>query len=339
MRRAFALTAVLLVVSAFACARARPPAPAPEPARRFVQDRAWRDLEQLAAIGARPSGSEGAEVARAHVRAELEKLGVEVRELSLELPAEAASAEPAASPRHVVHLVGVIPGESRDVVLLGASYDGPDEAGPAADAAASAPALVLELARAIAARPLPYTTWVAFLDGDFGGGSPERRAGSGAFARQLALDGTLQQIRMAFLFRRVAAADLRLQRDLLSHRMYREALWRAASRSGALAAFPSDAGFTTPAGPHLSLFQVGARRVVLLAGAGEAVPPEEDTLERCSPESLATVGQVSLDALDDIAATLVKVDRLAPGGRRSGDAADAEEPSSAGDGAARSGTE
>jgi hypothetical protein len=316
MRRALAcLLAVLLVT--LACARRAPAPPAPPPPRPFAQDRAWSDFEQLAAIGERPSGSPGAEAARAHVRAELEKAGIDVRELSLEAqapPAPGAKPDaPAAPPVRVVHLLATIPGDSADIVLLGASYDGPHGAGPAADAAASGPALLLELARAIAARPLPYTTWLVFLDGDLGGGSAETRIGSGAFARQLAFDGDLQRIRLGVFFRRVASADLHLQRDLLSHRPSREAIWRAGVRNGGATAFAPNTAFSSPVGAHLALFQVGVRRAVILAGAGEPLAPADDTVEGCSAQSLGIVGQAALDGLDEITRTMVKVDRLAPG--------------------------
>jgi hypothetical protein len=317
MRRSLCVfLAALLVTSA--CTRRAPPPPAPPPPRPFLQDRAWSDLEQLAAIGERPSGSVGAEAARSYVRGELEKLGVEVRELVLEVPPPPpAKGEAPAAPTRAVHVAASIPGESSDVVLLGASYDGPIGAGPAADAAASGPALVLELARAIAARPLPYTTWLVFLEGDLGGGSAQHRGGSGAYARQLAFDGDLQRIRLALFFRRVAAENLELQRDMLSHRPSREALWRAAARHGEQRAFAPDTAFSSPPGGHLSLFEVGVRRAVLLAGAGEPLDPQEDTVDRCSPQSLALVGQVVLDGLDDITRTMIKVDRLAPGSPQS----------------------
>jgi hypothetical protein len=68
------------------------------------------------------------------------------------------------------------------------------------------------------------------------------------------------------------------------------------------------------------------RRAVMLAGADDELAPEDDVAARCSPESLATVGQAALDALDEITRTLVKVDRLVPaaGGRKA--PPDAESP-------------
>jgi hypothetical protein len=325
MRRLIAPLLALASLAALACAGGRAPAPAEPRARVFVAERALEDLSALAALGPRPTGSDGAAGARAHLRAALETLGIEVRELALELPP--APGDDAASARRLaVQLIGVIPGESPDLVLLGASYDTAPGAGAAADAAASGPAVLLELGRAIAAKPLPYTTWLAFLDGDLGGAAAESRAGSQAFAQRLAADGALAGIRLALFFRRVGGPDLRVQRDLRSHRIHREAVWRAAAGGDARGAFPPDAGFATPPGAHLSLLEVGMRRVVLLAGADDALEPRDDVAGRCSRESLAAVGQVSLDALDEITRTLVKVDRLVPAGGARKAAPEAESP-------------
>jgi hypothetical protein len=61
---------------------------------------------------------------------------------------------------------------------------------------------------------------------------------------------------------------------------------------------------------------------VLLAGAGKP-PIRKDTVDRCSPQSLAAIGESRSTGLDDITRTMTKVDRLAPG------AAPAEPPAEA----------
>jgi len=324
------LLLALLLAAGLACAgKVPPPAPSGEPRRPFRAERSWDDLRALAAIGPRVSGSEGAERARAYLRGELEKLGLEVQETLLEVPRPKASegtaedeaaAEP---PRSVVHLLAVIPGALPDVVLLAASYDSEPKEGieyVAANASGSGPALVLELARALAADPLPYTTWLAFIDGDTGGAPVENRIGSKLWVRKLAADGDLERIRLAVFFRQVADADLLIHRDLYSHRIYREAFWRAAARVGGETAFPPDADFTTPSGSHVSFLEVGMRRVVAIVDViygGTEFPGAwsggaEDTPEHCSAESLGTVGRVSLEALDELTRMLEKVDRLVP---------------------------
>ncbi len=271
------------------------------------------DKEPAEVEGDAPASAEGAEPASAE--------GAE--------PASAEGAEPGsaegAEPVHpgFVHVRGVIPGTERsDVMLLAAAYDTvPEEDfdNVAANGSASGPAVVLELARAISAHPLPYETWVVLLDGDGGGASGGSRPGSRGWAFSLREAGELDRIRLAFFFRQVCDPDLRFERDLFSHRVYREAVWRAARRLGRVDAFPADAGYTTPAGSHISFLEVGVRRVVAFvddAYGGTEAPgvwagTADDSLDHCTAESLGVTGEVALATLDDLAAMLLKVDRLA----------------------------
>ena len=101
--------------------------------------------------------------------------------------------------------------------------------------------------------------------------------------------------------------------------MYRDLFWDAAHRLGRDAEFARDPGFESPATGHRAFLEQHLRRVVALVdnryGAGD--PPgsywrsEDDTLLRCSPESLVAVGQVTLEALSEIGRRLEKIDRFA----------------------------
>jgi len=314
MRRLPPLLAAALL--ALACASPAPPPAAPEPTRPFDVERAWEDLEALAAIGSRPSGSEGAVRARSHLRSQLAALGLEVRTWSPgsepervtegeRPPAESTSptgaegSSPTDAPREAsveealgggavpeadeepqsdavgegpdpetTHLVGVIPGELDHVVVLAARYDSAPDAGPAANAAASGPALVLELARALAVDPLPYTTCVVFLDG-----GPDGREGVRAWAEALREQGRLDRIRLALFFHRVADGETPIVRDLFSRRPYREVFWKTAERWGAEEAFPADLDFAPADTAHTALLEAGLRRVVALAGSDPAPAP------------------------------------------------------------------
>jgi len=318
MRRLPSLLAAALL--ALACASPAPPPAPPEPARPFDTERAWEDLEALAAIGSRPSGSQGAARARHHLRAQLEGLDLEVHTWSPSSgpepgageagpPAQdtspagdgdsASSDAPGAPPREasveealgggevpeagdeppsdgvgkgpeseITHLVGVIPGELDPVVVLAARYDSARDAGPAANAAASGPALVLELARAIAADPLPYTTCVVFLDG-----GPDGREGVRLWARALREQEMLDRVRLALVFHRVADGEAPIVRDLFSRRPYRQVFWETAERWGAGEAFPGHVDFAPVDTAHTALLEAGLRRVVALAGTAPAPPP------------------------------------------------------------------
>jgi hypothetical protein len=291
-------------------------------ANSFSGDAAYAHLKALAALGPRVTGTPGAEQARAYLDAELKKIGVEVEDVDIEGAVDAQGA-----PRKLENVVAKIPGESAQLIVLAAPYDTrrfESFTFVGANDGASGPALLLELARVLAASKPRYTIWIVFLDGEaplMTGPDPNtapQLAGSRALTIQLAQSGT-PPVRLAVFFQQVGDADLRIARDLRSHRLFREEFWLAANRLGKTDAFRPAEPFETPLGSHLPLVAAGYRGVVLLTDPayGGADPPgafansEDDTPERCSAASLATVGSVTLDALEHIEERLAKIDRLA----------------------------
>lgn len=284
-------------------------------------DAAFAHLRALTRIGPRVAGTPGGSAARAQLRGELERLGLRVEERRFD-----GAPGPDGAPRELVNLVAVIPGASPDLVVLAAPYDTrrfDQFEFVGANDGASGPALLLELARVIQTHPLHYTTWIVFLDGEApsgpGADAQPELAGSRALAAELLAAGGTKAVRMLVVFQQVGDADLRVARDLRSHRLFREEFWFAAARTGHQDVFRADDPYESPIGSHLPFIDAGFRGVVLITdpayGGGE--PPgahansEDDTEERCSPQSLAAVGAVTLAALDEISQRLAKIDRFA----------------------------
>ena len=298
-------------------------APQQGAASGFSAERAWAHLEALVALGPRVTGTAGAASARDYLREQLVAIGA----LVVEQRFEAIGVE--GEPLEIVHLTGVLPGASSDVFLLAAAYDTtPFDTFRfvGANDGASGPALLLELGRVLADRPRRYTVWLTFLDGDSmhearvatQGAEDRAFAGSRALARQLADEGRLSRIRLAVYYNQVADRDLSIERDLRSHRIYREIFWQSARSLDQTAAFPENGHFGSPLTGHRSFLDHGVRRVVAIMDDryGGSEPPgvhwhsEEDTLRQCSPASLASVGVVSLEALQRIETRLAKIDRF-----------------------------
>jgi hypothetical protein len=297
------------------------PPPIPGAATEFSGDTAFQHLRALAAIGPRVAGTPEADQTRAYLRGELEKLGLSVEERRFQGPPG-----PEGASQELVNLVAVIPGASPQLFVLTAPYDTrPFDSFRfvGANDGASGPALLLELARVIQARPLPYTTWIVFLDREAPrAGDPTGEpllAGSSVLATELLSGANPASVRLVVSFQQVGDADLRIARDLRSHRLFREEFWLAAARLGRGDAFRADDLFESPPGSHLSFIAIGYRGVVLISDPsyGGDEPPgafansEDDTPERCSPQSLATVGMVTLAALERIGERLAKIDRYA----------------------------
>jgi hypothetical protein len=325
MRLSIWIPLALLGAWALACqnAPANPSLPPPEAAAAptdFSGDAAFAHLRALVAIGPRVSGTPGAAQARAYLRAELEKLGLAVGDRRF-----AGPPGPTGAPLELVNLMVGIPGESPQRFVLAAAYDTrrfDQFRFVGANDGASGPALLLELARVIQAHPLPYTTWIVFLDGEapVGAGSepPPAPSGSQLLAQELLAEGAVAPVRLVVTFQQVGDAELHVARDLRSHRLFREEFWLAAERIGRSDAFRSDEAFESPPGSHLAFIAAGFRGVVQITDSsyGGELPPggfansEDDTPERCSPQSLETVGSVTLEALGRIGERLAKIDRL-----------------------------
>jgi hypothetical protein len=288
----------------------------------FSAERAWQHLEALVGIGPRVAGTEGVKQARGYILDELSKLDIEVKTVPSDprlLPEEQRDLE-------LADLVGVIPGDSEDVVILGAPYDSrafEDFRFVGANDGASGAAVLLEIARVLVERPLPYTTWVAFFDGEAPrlGSDPQRPAaallGSRMFALLLRQHQLNSRIRLVVVFNRVGDADLRIARDLRSNREAREFFFRAAAQMGRADAFPRDQGFESLIASHYFFASIGLRAVGLSdTSFGGDEPPglyadsEDDDLEHCAPESLETVGWVALEGLQAITESFAKVDRF-----------------------------
>lgn len=290
---------------------------------QFSGPRAWKHLEALAAIGPRSVGTPGAAKAREYITSELAALGLEVEPVSREFR---FGSEEAPTALELVNLSATIQGNSSDLILLIAPYDSAYHENfrfAGVNDGASGAAVLLELARVLVEKPLPYTTRFFFLDGEapLGRGTEDDPAsallGSRSAAGDLAQERSLSTVRLLLHLNRVSDADLRITRDRFSHRIYRDAFWKAAARLGHREVFPADSAFEAPDSGHRAFLDRGMRRVVTIEdtgfGDGEtelARYTEDDTLDRSSEQSLAIVGQVVLAGLRDISASLEQIDRF-----------------------------
>jgi hypothetical protein len=319
--------AMLLLAWGLACqSRPVPDTPAP-PAGAFWPEQAVLDFASLEGIEDRSRGGRGAEKARHYIGDALESMGLEVATWAPPEPEEKTSEADSDAARGPLNtLVAEIPGASQDVFLLVAHYDTPLDRGTSSGRArnidvenASGAALLLGLARALAEKPLPYTVWLAFVDGDaLSPGdprsiTPDRFVGSVALAERLAERGDLDRIRLAAFFRDVANARLQVARDLHSHRAFREVFFESALDLGYDAAFGAENRYVSGASGHRAFLARDLRQVVAITGQGAGVAAAGDKSREMAPptESFRIVGEVTLEALDRIARRLERIDRFA----------------------------
>ena len=270
--------------------------------------RAFAHVKALVDLGPRPSGSEALEKARLYLLAELKKAGLEGERDSFE------GATPI-GPIRFENLLATIPGESPRTILLAGHYDtkrfeefrfvGANDGGSSA-------ALVLELARVLAARGKPRATLrFAFFDGEEAireWTATDSLYGSRHLAGRWKKDGILANVQAMVLFDMVGDRDLQIVGETRSTAWLRAFLAQAAADLGHGAKFFKrqlaleddhipflDAG--VPAAIDLIDYAYGPPQG---AGAGAYWHSAEDTLDKISAESLEVVGDVVLRALPRI---------------------------------------
>jgi Zn-dependent M28 family amino/carboxypeptidase len=299
MRSARALTLALLLVAAVAALAA-----AAEP--RFDGAAALHHLERLVAIGPRVAGTPGGTRARDYITAELKRAGVQVR-------VEAFEAATPDGRVNMANVIGVVAGRRKDVILVGGHYDtkvfknfvfvGANDGG-------SSTAFLLELARALAARPREFTYWIAFFDGEearAGWTATDSLYGSRRMAADLARRGELP--RAVIVADMIGDRDLNIRREAASTPWLTDLVWDSARRLGQGAHFlPETIGVEDDHAPFL---RAGVPAALLIDFDFPWWHTAQDTLDKVSARSLQVVGDVLLDALPAIE------DRLGPaGGRR-----------------------
>jgi hypothetical protein len=302
-----------------ACESAPPESPAPPPTEAvppplpplgtFSPERALADDVALADLRARAGEGSNAEL-RSYVIAQLAATGLAFE--TLETPDAQGAGAGVAQPRTWSQLVATAPGTSPDLFVLAARLGeaSPPPSGEALREEVSGAALVLELARVLSTRKLPYTTRFVWVEGDrrpAGGDDAGDMSGSVALLMSWADRGDIARIRLLVAFGRVCRDDLRIARDLRSNRVHREDFYEAAVRTGRVQTFPRNQEYESVDASHLPFRAAGVRSVVAITSASD-VPLDGHT---CTTQSLGSVGAVALEALDAIGTRLAKIDRFA----------------------------
>ncbi|MCH7867935.1 MAG: M28 family peptidase [Myxococcales bacterium] len=288
---------------------------------QFFAPAAWRHMRALNKIGSRVSGSEGSAQFRKYLRSSLSEFEIELKER------EVSVADNAGKSFKLTHLTAVIPGHSRDVLLLAAHYDTSPEALSAPslnDQRASGAALLLELARVLAAGTTPsYTIWLSWIDGDALEASPgtpsQARLGSQSLLEEWIVEQEFSRIRSAIFFGNVGERDRPVVRDINSPRIYREIFWESAHDLGYVETFPADSHYEELETGRKIFAEASLRASIALANqqCSQAEAPVAASRSEIGgqPRRLSAgfeaVGNVTLEALARIAGRLQKIDHFA----------------------------
>jgi glutaminyl-peptide cyclotransferase len=282
-----AISAVV-VLSFAGWADAQPPA--------FDGAAALRHVERLVAIGPRVAGSPGGVKAREYIVAELKRVpGVQVQVKPFE-------ADTPHGRLAMANVIAVLPGKRPDVIMLAGHYDtklfrqftfvGANDGGSSA-------ALLLELARRLAARPHDYTYWLVWFDGEEARETWTDRDslyGSRRLAADLARDKRLP--RAMILVDMIGDRNLAIRREAGSVAWLTDIIWEAAARLGHGPHFLRDV--MPVEDDHVPFLRAGVPATLLIDFDFPPWHTAEDTLDTLSAASLTIVGQSLLEALPSI---------------------------------------
>ena len=267
----------------------------------FSGARAFEDLKHLVAYGPRPAGSPALAQARRWMIAQLQQAGAQVEEDSF-----TASTPIGAVP--MTNLIAKFPGQQPKVVMVAGHYDTKREASfrfVGANDGASSAALLLELARVLAARKNALTYWLVFFDGEEAvqeWTDTDSLYGSRHLVAKLTVEGDLARLQAMILVDMIGDAKLDIHREENSTPWLMDSLFGVAHRLGYEKYFLDSP--TPIEDDHIPFVKAGVAAADLIdldyGPHNSYWHTEKDTVEHCSPLSLAIVGRVVFATLGDL---------------------------------------
>ena len=304
---AFALSACWLAIQAaasrsYALPTANGHAQSAASLPSFDAARAFNDLKRMVAFGPRPAGSPELAETRAWIVSELKRTGLQVEE-------DKFTASTPVGNLDMANVIVRIAGSSPEIVMVAGHYDTKRfdrfRFVGANDGASSA-ALVMELTRVLARRPMPYTLWMVLFDGE----EAEREQwqgtdndyGSRHLVQRLSAEGELSRVKALILVDMIGDAHLDIRRDTVSTPWLSDIEFAAAHRLGYDRYF-LDEPYPVGGDDYNPFLDAGIPSVDIIDfdyGPNNSYwHTAGDTVAHCSPQSLDVVGRVVLGMLRD----------------------------------------
>jgi glutaminyl-peptide cyclotransferase len=267
----------------------------------FDGNKAFDHVAQLVAIGPRPPASEGIRKAQDYIRTQLKSYDCEVDEDDFH--AQTPVGEVA-----MKNIIGKAPGQGQGIILLLTHYDTlssvKDFVG--AEDSGSSTGLMLEMARNLCGRKGPYAVWIAFLDGEEAfvnwNQDEDHTYGSRELAARLAVSGDLKRVKAVILADMIGQKDLEIHRESDSTKWLTDLIWKKAASLGYGKIFINDEGQV--ADDHQPFLSRGVPAVDIIDLDGYTRlgywHTTQDTLDKVSAKSMAIVGHVILESVDEL---------------------------------------
>jgi Zn-dependent M28 family amino/carboxypeptidase len=290
------------------------PAPTIAPAIvTFSGERAMQHVRKQVEIGPRPPDTPALEKTRNYIINELKANGLRV--VSEEFTAKTPFGE-----KRMVNIVGDIPGESKDYIVLASHYDTKlfdDMLFVGANDPAASVGTLLEIGRVLAnAKEKPRLTYrLVFFDGEEAlcegwdecskPNAPDNTYGSRHYVSQLRERGELKRTRALILLDMMGYKKLELGRDSSSTRWLQDIIWQTGRELGHAKIFV-DREEGVGGDDHEPFLAAGIAAVDLIQLGGYPYwhKPDDD-IDKISADSMRIVGDTVLASLPRIVAHLL----------------------------------
>jgi len=281
-------------------------APTPDKTGGFDGKRAFAAVAKQVGFGPHPSGSPAIAQVQDYLLSELKSYGctLDVDTFSADTPIGRVSMK---------NVLAKIPGEKPGIIMLATHYDtargardprtGEVHAMPTfvgADDGGSSTGLMLELARQLCRQHGKYAVWMAFLDGEeamHDWSDTDSRYGSRQMAAQLAISGDLKKMKAFLLADIVGGRTAVFKREASSSPALVDLMWNTAAKLGYSGLFSNEG--TSAEDDHDSFLK---RNVPSVDVIGDFINngywhTPQDTLDKISTKTLASVGHVFLESV------------------------------------------
>ncbi len=290
----------LALMAVWVCLALASLSPGAEPPS-FNGARAFEDLKHLVDFGPRPSGSPALTQTRQWIIQELRGTGASVEE-------DPFVGDTPIGPIPMDNLIAKFRGSRRETVIVAGHYDtkrfdefrflGANDGGSSA-------ALLVELARVLGARRNALNYWLVFFDGEEAVGdwsATDSLYGSRHLVEKLSASGELSRIQALILVDMIGDAQLRIPRERGSTPWLTDLVFSVAQRLGYGGYFVNSQDIADD--DHRPFIDAGVSAVDLIdfdyGPHNSYWHSAQDTLDHCSPQSLAIVGRVVTATLDEL---------------------------------------
>jgi glutaminyl-peptide cyclotransferase len=274
----------------------------------FDGQKAYDFTAKLVAFGPRPPASDAIHHTQEYIDAQLHSFGCQVDEDDFHASTPIGNVA-------MKNIVAKAPGTGQGIILLLTHYDslrreshefhGTADFVGAVDSGSST-GLMLEMARLLCAQKAaqPNSVWMGFVDGEEAfvdwNTDNDNTYGSRQLAAGMAASGDLKRIRAVILADMVGPTNLLIKREENSTPWLADLVWKTAASLGYKDYFVSERARAI-SDDHLSFTHRGVAAVDIIdLNDYPYWHTSDDTMDKVSPRSLAIVGHVILETVNEL---------------------------------------